>query len=132
GHAYGQAAGRYLHIFCDQRSRPNDGIRANAAAAQEDRAHTDEHAVTDGGGMDDGAMAHGDVFAYDRGTVVLAVYDRIVLDIAPRPDHDWRNVAPEYAAEPDARSVSDGHIADEHGGGRDVAMHTDSGRFVFV
>jgi hypothetical protein len=60
--------------------------------------------------MDDGGMTHCDPLPEHTWNLLIAVEDRIVLDVGVGPDLDSIELRPNHHPEQDEHPVPDGHI----------------------
>jgi hypothetical protein len=95
----------------------------------EDRgADADEDVVLDGAAVDGGVVADADAVAdEDRVEVAHAVEDGAVLDVGAGADADAVGVATDYGVHPERGLGAEMDVADELGGGVDVAAGGDGG-----
>ncbi len=128
GDAGDERAGRDDGAFGDEGAGGDDGAGADAGVVENGGADADEdgvfkHAAVDGGVMADGAeLADGDGVA-----VALAMEDGTVLDVGLRADADAVDVAAKDGVHPDAGPGAEGDVAEDLGGGVDVAGGIDGG-----
>src|SRR5437868_1216439 len=124
GHPQHEIAARHVRILRHKRLRSDYRVIAYAAPAEQHRAHSHQYAVAHRRGVDDGAVSHGHVLANDSGAAFLSMDDGVILYIGARPYRDRGYIAPQHRAEPHARPIAQCYIANEGGGGGDVAVLT--------
>src|SRR5207248_1398104 len=86
----------------------------------------DQGMIFDHAPFDQCSMADGDATADDRRQLDPAVQDRVVLNRGLLADLDTGEVAPQDGSEPDVGAVGDADVADEHCGGGQPDVATDS------
>src|SRR5690606_19911989 len=98
----------------------DDAVRSDRHMIHQDAAHTHQHAVSDGAGMQDATVPDADVLAHDGGHVAGEVDGGVVLDVAARADADGVDVGAEDALEKHGRVFAQSDGADQGRVGGDV------------
>ncbi len=109
------------------RTGTDKAIALDGGAIEHARAHADQAQIFDGAGMQDGAVAHGDVLADHGGVaglveraVVAHVNDGAVLHIGACADLHMIDVTADHGARPDRNVIAQVHLADDGAGRVDV------------
>ena len=106
----------------------DDSAGADVRAVEDDGTDTDEDVVFEGAAVDGGVVADGAAVADDYGVkAALAVEDGAVLDVGAGADADGVHVAAEDGVHPDGGLGAEMDVADDLGGGVDVAAGGEGG-----
>ena len=96
-------------------------------------SHADDAHVLDHAAVDGGVVADGDPVAHDDGIeVALAVEHGAVLHVGVGADADGVDVAAQDGVHPDRGVLAEHDVAEDLGGGVDVATGGDLGRMALV
>lgn len=111
----------------------DDGALADAGVVENGGADADEDGVLDDAAMDSGIVADGDHLAdEDWIEVAHAVEHGAILHVRAGADANGVDVATDDSVHPDAGVFAEGDVANDLGGGVDVAAGTDGGKFALV
>ena len=128
GNAGDQGVGRDHGALGDHGSGGDDGIGSDAGSVQDRGADADEDVVLDGAAVDGGVVADADSVAdQDRVEVAHAVEDGAVLNVGAGADADTVGVATDDGVHPEGGLRAEVDVADELGGGVDVAAVGEGG-----
>ena len=119
GRAEHEAVGRDDGVFGYEGMGSDDGAVADDGSVEHDGSHADEATVFYGAGVQDGAVAHGDVVAEAAGGSAFDVQAAEVLHVAAAPDFDGGEVGAQHGAVPDGAAVAESDVTDEVGAGGD-------------
>src|SRR6266702_5927527 len=91
--SHGQDAFRYLLVFSHQRTRADDGIRADLCVRQHNCIHGDQHTIAHRRSVDDGSMPNGTLVAKREGCIHVYMQCTVVLDVRAAADDDGCAIA---------------------------------------
>ena len=124
-----EAVGWDVGVLGDERAGGDDAAGADVGSVEDDGADADQDVVFQGAAVDGGVVADADAVADDDGVEVAhAVEDGAVLDVRPRADADAVDVSADDGVHPDGGLGAEVDVADDLGGGVDVAAGGDDGR----
>jgi hypothetical protein len=122
GHSGDQGIGRDVSALWDEGTGGDDGIGADMGSVEDDGADANQDVVFQGAAVDGGVVADGAAVSDDhRVEVALAVEDSTVLDVGASADADTVDVAAEDGVHPDGGLGAELDVADNLGGGVDIA-----------
>jgi hypothetical protein len=132
GRSHPERAGFDHCSLGDESAGSDNRSRANFCAVQNNRSHADEAAVFYGAAVQRDGMAHGDIFAEVDAVLLLhAVEHAAILHVGMRADADFVNVAAQHGIHPDGGVLAENHVADDLGGGIDIASRWNGWRDAF-
>jgi len=128
-----QRMGWDLHALRDNSAGGHNGAAADVCSVEHNRAHADKDFVLQGASVDGGVVSDSAHIADDDGVQELhSVQDGAILDVGAGADTDVMDIAADDGVHPHARVVAEDDIADELGGGVDVAGGWNRGSDVAV
>jgi hypothetical protein len=111
----------------------DDAALADAAIVQDGGSHADDAHILDHAAVNGGVVADGDPVAHDdRMEVALAMEDGAVLDIGVGADADGVDVTAQDGVHPHRRALTEYDVAEDLGGGVDVATCRDCWRMALI
>ncbi len=116
GDPHDDAVVRHDHAFGDQSPGGDQAMSADLGSAEQNCAHADQGVVSDPSAVDDRAMTDDDVFTDVVGDAVIAVNQRVFLEVGSFSDGDGGDVTPDHRPVPQAHVLGDGDPAHHTGG----------------
>jgi len=114
--------------LCDEGSGGDDGISPDVRSVQDGCTDADEDVVVNGAAVDGGVVADADPVTDEDGVEVAhAMNDGAVLDVGAGADADVVCVAADDGVHPEGGLGAEVYVADELGGGVDIAAGGESG-----
>src|SRR5579883_50623 len=111
------AAGNLLAL-ADERTRAENGIMPDFSVREDNRLHTNQHAITHRRAVYYRAMPNRTILSDSKRRIGIHVQHAIILDIGAPSNHNRGRIPANDGVVPDACPLVNRHIANNHGSWR--------------